>query len=226
MAEATPVHSKLLTEAARSILRPMGLIQKGRSRIWLDDRNWWVGFVEFQPSGWARGSYLNVSCSWLWQPFLAGYVGGRAEAFTEFENITQFTAVAEYLANAAAQKIRHYRNLFPSINKLSDYYLRGRRNLSPAQNFDAGIACGIAGRVKAAHKFFTSFLETKDDRDWALAMQGDAQELKSMLEKGDQFRQVIEERIMSSREREKLSKIAGVDFGLKKTWLETALFVK
>jgi len=37
MAKEASVHSNMLTDAARHVLRPMGLVQKGRSRIWLDD---------------------------------------------------------------------------------------------------------------------------------------------------------------------------------------------
>src|SRR5256885_11111558 len=62
MAEADP-HSKLITAAAREILRPLGLFQKGRSRVWLDDQGWWLGVVEFQPSDWSKGSYLNVGAN-------------------------------------------------------------------------------------------------------------------------------------------------------------------
>ena len=42
-------HSKLITSAARDVLRPLGLRRRGRSRVWLDDRGWWLGVVEFQP---------------------------------------------------------------------------------------------------------------------------------------------------------------------------------
>ena len=59
-------HTKLINAAARETLRPLGLVQEGRSRTWLDDRAWWLGIVEFQPSDWTRGSYLNVGVSWLW----------------------------------------------------------------------------------------------------------------------------------------------------------------
>jgi hypothetical protein len=59
-------HTRLLTAAARGILRPLGLRQKGRSRTWLDDRGWWVGVVEFQSSSWSKGRYLNVGGMWLW----------------------------------------------------------------------------------------------------------------------------------------------------------------
>ncbi|HEX4035315.1 MAG TPA: hypothetical protein VHX66_12810, partial [Solirubrobacteraceae bacterium] len=62
-----PPHSKLLTTAAREVLRPMGLRQKRRSRVWLDDRAWWVGVVEFQASSFSPGTYLNVGAMWLWR---------------------------------------------------------------------------------------------------------------------------------------------------------------
>src|SRR5690349_3307368 len=63
-----PTHpaNAILTRAAREVLRPMGLVQKGRSRVWLDDHGWWVIVVEFQPSGFGVASYLNVGICWLW----------------------------------------------------------------------------------------------------------------------------------------------------------------
>ena len=39
----------------------MGFWRKGRSRMWLADRDFWLGVVEFQPSGFRKGTYLNVA---------------------------------------------------------------------------------------------------------------------------------------------------------------------
>lgn len=50
-------HTRLPTATAREYLRPLGLVQKGRSRTWLDDHGWFVTGVEFQPSGWSKGTY-------------------------------------------------------------------------------------------------------------------------------------------------------------------------
>src|SRR5690242_5082457 len=33
--------TKAVGRAAREVLRPLGLVQKGRSRTWLDDHGWW-----------------------------------------------------------------------------------------------------------------------------------------------------------------------------------------
>src|SRR6202000_1719294 len=38
---------------------PLGLERRGRSRTWIDDQRWYAIVVEFQPSGFSKGSYLN-----------------------------------------------------------------------------------------------------------------------------------------------------------------------
>src|SRR2546430_15905825 len=63
---AASAATRLLTRAARETLHPLGLRQRGRSRTWIDDRSWWLIVVEFQPSSWGLGSYLNVGVNWLW----------------------------------------------------------------------------------------------------------------------------------------------------------------
>jgi hypothetical protein len=42
--------------------------------------------VEFPPSGWAKGSYLNVAAHWLWieQDYLSFDYLGRREPFIEY----------------------------------------------------------------------------------------------------------------------------------------------
>lgn len=58
---------RLVRQAAREVLAPMGLFQKGQSRIWLDDNGWFLTMVEFQPITWSQGACLNVGASFLWE---------------------------------------------------------------------------------------------------------------------------------------------------------------
>src|SRR5690349_2948991 len=111
------VHSKLITEAGRKILKPLGLTQKGRSRFWRDDRQWFITGDEFQSSDWSSGSYLNVGCNWLWQvrDYFAYDVGGRISSFVHFDNSEQFGVVAEAFAYKAAEEIKRYRKMFPDV---------------------------------------------------------------------------------------------------------------
>ena len=145
-----PLHSKLVTASARKVLRPLGLLQKGRSRIWLDDHEWWLGVVEFQPSAWARGSYLNVGCMWLWdvKQHISFDVGGRVEPFARFHDDAQFEGLADTLAEHAAKEVIQYRSRFPNLLEVCEYYL----SFPPEglwSTFHAAVACALSRQVGA-----------------------------------------------------------------------------
>ena len=110
--------TKAVTQAAREVLRPLGLAQQGRSRTWLDDHGWWVIVVEFQPLGYSPGSYLNVGACWLWQPTsedasLHFDEGHRVErSFTTYDSDEQFRDAATGLAVAASHEVLALRKRF------------------------------------------------------------------------------------------------------------------
>jgi hypothetical protein len=215
MEQGTPVHSKQLTEAARRILRPMGLFQKGRSRIWLDDHCWWLGAVEFQPSSWSQGSYLNVGCMWLWRvkDYYSFDEGFRVRPFSSFRDEEEFELTAEQLAKKAAQEVNHYRSLFPNVGAVSSYYLSHRPD-GFWENFNAAVACALAGRPEDAQRFFNHVTESSDDdRDWVLAAQSDAKHLSAAASHTERFRQAIAERVRRTRELHTLPPVSRVDFG-------------
>lgn len=82
---------KLIAKAAREILKPLGVFQKGSSRIWIDDNGWFLTVIEFQPSSWSKGAYLNVAISFLWEQgegfkeVLPFNIGGRELSHKEYE---------------------------------------------------------------------------------------------------------------------------------------------
>jgi hypothetical protein len=184
----------------------MQLVQKGRSRTWLDDHGWWLCVVEFQPSSWSRGSYLNVGCCWLWQvkDYLSFDEGSRVEGFHDFQDQTQFAAVAEQLARRAAAEVERYRGLFPSIRAVADYYVRNpREDFWPS--FNAAVACGVAGDADAARRFFRNVSDPQgDDPDWVLAAQADAKELDGAIGDLSRFRDIVASRVQRTRELQKL----------------------
>lgn len=195
-----PVHSKLLTKAARNVLRPMGLVQKGRSRIWLDDRNWWLGLVEFQPSSWSQGSYLNVGCMWLWHvkdhfSFDEGY---RVEDFAAYESETQFEPVAMGLAERAAKELRLYRDRFQSIYSVCTYYSDHQpQGFWP--NFHAAIAFALAGQVDAARFHASAVRDTPDGQQWLTAAKREMEEHLPFMASSPRFRHFVEDKVMQAR---------------------------
>lgn len=160
-------HTKLLNAAAREVLGPLGLAQKGRSRTWLDDRGWWLGVVEFQPSSWSRGSYLNVGVNWLWEPKthlsfdfgVPGSVSGQGQ-FVQYLDDEQFTPLARQLATEAAREVDRYRGLFPTVEAAASVLVEAQEGRAPSflQAIDAGIALGLAGNAVAARRMFARFL--------------------------------------------------------------------
>ena len=63
---AAAPHDRIIARAAREAPGPLGVVRRGRSRLWIDDRGWFATLVEFQPvRGW-RGTSLIVAVSLLW----------------------------------------------------------------------------------------------------------------------------------------------------------------
>ncbi len=83
------IHSKILIQTAKTLLTPLGIVQKGQSRTWIDDHGWWVIMMEFQPSGWSKGTYLNVGVCWLWDRnnYLSFDVGDRINALLKLKKV-------------------------------------------------------------------------------------------------------------------------------------------
>jgi hypothetical protein len=206
-------HTKLLNAAARDVLRPLGITQKGRSRTWLDDRGWWLGVSEFQPSSWDRGSYLNVGVNWLWDAkdylsFDFGHrVDGLGKAFVRYESYEQFLPLARELAMVAAEKARGYRELFPTIEACA-HELRQAETL--LQSLNAGVALGLAGDSSAAREMFARYLSWFESealelrRDDHEARYKRAQLLSALAPNVQVFRQRIRDDVYEARARLKL----------------------
>jgi hypothetical protein len=111
-------HNTIVASAAREALSPLQFQQKGRSRTWLADHGWWLTVVEFQPSSWSKGSYLNVGAHWLWTDsgHLSFDFGYRVAAFERYESDEQFIPAARTLAECAAERARELAQLFRNVN--------------------------------------------------------------------------------------------------------------
>lgn len=105
------------TPHSRLILSPLHIFQKGRSRVSIDDHRWWLTNIEFQPSSWSKGSYLNVGAMWLWSEhdYLSFDVGSRVEELVTYESEIQFEPEARRLALAARRQVVKFRKQSPSI---------------------------------------------------------------------------------------------------------------
>jgi hypothetical protein len=158
-------HERVIADAAKAALGPLDFRRKGRSRIWLADQGWWLTVVEFQPSQWSKGSYLNVAAHWLWSEMgcISFDFGGRMADFVEYRSEAQFASAAASLAQSAAQEARRLSSTFASVSATADILLADdRANLaigSPGwTTYHAGIVAAIVGRQEDSAAMFARIL--------------------------------------------------------------------
>jgi len=196
----SPDHSKLISASAKSVLAPIGCFQKGRSRIWIDDHQWWIAVIEFQPSSWSKGSYLNVGACWLWneKDYLSFDYGSRVQPFQEFDNIDQFTDIAKSLAETAKEEVLKLRCLFPTIDQASKH-LKNKQSEDPWSIFHAAISSALLGNIKYATSQFEHLQQTKSEFLWESKLKARAADLQLLLENPTAFHGEIISTIIRTR---------------------------
>jgi len=211
-------HDRILAAAARAELIPLGFWRKGRSRLWLADRGFWLAVVEFQPSGFSKGSYLNVAAYWLWsaQPHYLtfSYSLDRQKPWIAFENAEQFTPLAEALARQAAEESRQLQSLFADIRSTAATLIAeedafanaGRGGGWPA--FDAAVASGLAGEMGTSRKLFGDAYDSLVD--WRPDFAPLLAPYAVTIAKEASFRAFIEQRIHEQRARYGLGDFNGL----------------
>jgi len=110
-------HDQIIRQLCKETLLPLGVFQKGTSRIYVDDNGYFFTVLEFQPSGFAKGTHLNIALHFLWNkrdyfsfdfPFGADI---RVKNFVEYQNNEQFTCEVTKYVQEAARQVMLYRKL-------------------------------------------------------------------------------------------------------------------
>jgi len=206
MTKTTP-HSAALIASARRHLAPLGVNQRGRSRFWYDDRGWFLIGIEFQPSSFDRGSYLNVGCCWLWcaKPDFSFDLGNREEAFRQFTSPSDWGPVADGLAQRASELVQHYRSQFSSVADLAAHY----EHQPPANfwnHYHAAIAYGLTNRIpQARHLFRTATADaTSTSPQWLKDAAERCARFNAKLADRGEFRGLVKTEIERARRLMKL----------------------
>jgi hypothetical protein len=195
-------HGKLIAAAAKAALLPLGCRRKGQSRCWFSDERFWCIFIEFQPSGWSKGSYLNAAATWLWHthPFWTfdgtyhpprnGYrVPGAG--FIDFQSAEQFTPLIAEMAALAAREVIALREKFKSFDLIYEHLL-GRAVRDGIPVYHAAVAAGLVGDITSARQLFRRLEEwCTDGYGHQLQLKANSAELAQLIEEPARFRAAV-----------------------------------
>jgi len=146
-------HGKLIADAATKTLLPLGCIRKGKSRVWYSDQGFWAIAIEFQPSGWSKGSYLNVSTKYFWNTGAGFSATYRPVDFIPFHNPEQFSPLIQGMAAIAAREIVTMREELKTLDGIQRQLVsRPLRDGWPV--YDAAIASWLQDNVEVAKSLF------------------------------------------------------------------------
>jgi hypothetical protein len=207
-------HSKIIAGAAKETLAPLSIFQRGHSRTWIDDRGWWIVVIEFQPSGFSKGSYLNVGAMWLWHEkdhFTFDFgndAGCRIGSFVGYLDEKQFTAEATKLASLAKAETLRLRSKFVSIHDAArSLPAKARRDDSPWTELSAAIALGYVGKTLRARRLFKSIERKRPIHKWEYELRERALGFAETLERPNDFQRYVKEAISRTRKLLKLPEI-------------------
>lgn len=206
MTTAGITHNSQLAKAAKKHLDPLGMKRKGQSRVGFQDNGWWLGVVEFQPSSWSRGSYLNVAAMWLWnaKDYWSFDEGGRVEKFHEFKDTDQFAHVADALATRARDEILALSQRFSSLAVVAAHLTRNSYE-DPWQNYYAAMAALAIGDIEHAQKRFRALLAFKDHAPFMVALKSKVLSFSEHVASGAEPSAVVGQEVAQTRALLKLS---------------------
>jgi len=205
---------RILAEAAKEVLLPLGLMRKGKSRTYLSDEGIWSCVVEFQPSGFSKGSSLNVAAHWLWTTnehisfdFSFGFAGRVGHDFIQFRTPEQFAEDSRRLSRQAVEPVRKLRSTFRSIHDIARVLVEVERENARSGRggcwgaFNGAVACGLAGDAATARALFLSVANGDVSSDWKLVRRADALRLAELTGDTGRFREAIMTRVAATRAR-------------------------
>ncbi len=187
-------HSEIIARAAQAYLAPLGCKRVGRSRVWLSDQRAWVIMIEFQPSGFAKGSYLNVAPSWLWYPkshLTFDYGPVRCGRFVKFESASQFQVEAAALAEQAARSVIQFREKLDSPAAITEQLVKSASDDQCWRAYHAAVATGLLGERDTSLRLFAQIITAESHAAWFSELQNFCAELAAKLANHGEFRKAI-----------------------------------
>ena len=175
--------------------------------MFLHDNFWFTTLIEFQPSGYNKGTYLNIGADFNFYPrdYFAFSYGYRDKEFIIFENEDQFENAVNTLCDLT---IKRTSEILSQLATYSNATHTLKKTFNPAngwQNFNLGIITALAGDQVNAKILLEKVVSGKCDYQWETDRQKFTLHLLDWLNT-DSLNEKIEEQIVLTRKLKKLDK--------------------
>jgi len=193
-------HGDLIAAAAKAHLSPIGMKRKGKSRIWLKDNRWWLAVVEFQPSAWSKGTYLNVAATWLWhaKDHLSFDECKRADGFAEFTGPESFALAADKYASLAATEVLSLCGRFPTLSSVARH-LRAKADGNPWAHYHAMMASLANGDLEFAKGQLKALSRVEHNVPWCLELKAKAAATMAEANDASAARTLVSKEVATAR---------------------------
>jgi hypothetical protein len=155
-------HNKLLKKIARERLKSYGIVQKGSSRFFFKDKGWYVIGIEFQPSGFDKGTYMNIGVDFNFYPRegFAFAFGGREGKYTSSENETQFAESVNAYCDFTIKRVDQLETDFCDI-ETAIRTLKKDNSSNPWRIFELAALYGLINDLRNATRLLNKVKKAK-----------------------------------------------------------------
>ena len=216
--EATFDHNRLLKKIAKERLLPHGLIQEGKSRSFLYDNGWWTIIVEFQPSSFSKGTYLNIGVDFNFYPkeHFAFTYGYREKGFESAKDEKEYEQLVIEYCEYNIAKVEAMQVKFQDVSSAIKTFKKASSN-SGWDNFNLGILYGISGQLSEAKSYLKKVTKEKCEYDYEVERLQLATEIITWLSDYDIFIEKVKPLINKTRQMKKLPPSDLISLREKKT---------
>ena len=198
-------HNKVLKKIALHRLTPHGIIQQGTSRTFLYDKGWWTIIIEFQPSSYSKGSYLNIGLDFNFYPrsYFAFTYGSRENSFQEATDEKQFSQIINHQCDFIITRVKELQLKCRDIWAATATFKKQFRK-DPWDKFDLGVLYGLTGQHGKSKSLLEQLINEKCQHEYEFARQQLAIQILSWFENSEVFPLKIKYLINETRQLKKL----------------------
>lgn len=204
-------HNKIIQDIAGKFYKKKNFHQKGKSRLWYWDNNWYIIIIELQPSGFQKGTFLNVGICWLWNDsdYFSFDIGYRVENFHQYQNDSQFKDELMDLLEKSIKEVDKYKKQFSNIESVS-YYYSNIELKSLHFYYNAIISHLLSNNKKTALSLYKEIQKENYKLDWEIIIKENLNYIIEISDNKDQLIDTIISLIKNKRSKLKLPDVADI----------------